>query len=99
MRDNGEARYNRGDRGRELARVTRGVYGREAMRNTLAPTAREALSARVAQHGTLAVAVAIGTTLDTLRAARRGHRLNGGTCTAIAAYLSTEGAPAQRLVA
>lgn len=66
------------------------------MRNTLAPTAREALSARVAQHGTLAVAVAIGTTLDTLRAARRGHRLNGGTCTAIAAYLSTEGAPAQR---
>lgn len=69
------------------------------MRNALAPTAREALSARVAQHGTLAVAVAIGTTLDTLRAARRGHRLNGGTCTAIAAYLSTEGAPAQRRAA
>ena len=69
------------------------------MRNTLTPSACEALTARVAQHGTLAVAVAIGTTLDTLRAARRGHRLNGGTCAAITAYLSTEGAPAQRFAA
>jgi len=55
---------------------------------------REALSARVAQHGTLAVAVALSTTLDTLRAARRGDRLNGPTARAIEAYLSTEGAPA-----
>ena len=70
------------------------MYCRLAMRQTLPIQVREALSARVAQHGTLAVAVAIGTTLDTLRAARRGHRLNGGTCTAIAAYLSTESAPA-----
>ena len=49
------------------------MYGCEAMRNTLPFPVREALTARVAQHGTLAVAVAIGTTLDTLRTVSYTH--------------------------
>ena len=36
----------------------------------------------------VAAAVAIGITPDTLRAARRGRVLNGGTVTAITAYVS-----------
>jgi hypothetical protein len=69
------------------------------MRSPLPHATRELLAARVTTHGTLAVAVALGSTPATLRAARRGHRLNGTTVRAIAAYLSTEGAPAQRLAA
>jgi hypothetical protein len=45
------------------------------------------LNALIAIDGTLATAVAIGITPDTLRSARRRRVLNGGTVTAITAYL------------
>lgn len=62
--------------------------GDDAMRNALAPVLLAALDERIATHGTLAVAVGAGITPDTLRAARRGRVLNGGTVTAITAYVS-----------
>jgi hypothetical protein len=58
------------------------------MRNTLAFPVRVALDAQVATHGTLAVAVGAGITLGTLRGARRGRVLQGGTVAAITAYIS-----------
>jgi hypothetical protein len=57
------------------------------MRTSLAPALVAALDAQIATHGTLAVAVAVGITPDTLRGARRGHRLNGGTVSALTAYV------------
>lgn len=59
-----------------------------AMRNCLASAIIDALDAQVATHGTLAVAVGVGITPDTLRGARRGHLLNGGTVAAITAYVA-----------
>lgn len=58
------------------------------MRSALAFPVKVALDERIATDGTLAAAVAIGITPDTLRAARRGRVLNGGTVTAITAYVS-----------
>jgi len=57
------------------------------MRNCLAPAIIAALDVQVATHGTLAVAVAVGITPDTLRGARRGRVLQGGTVAAITAYV------------
>ena len=69
------------------------------MRNALAPVLLAALDARIATAGTLAAAVAIGITPDTLRAARRGRVLNGGTVTAITAYVSASTHGASELLA
>ena len=58
------------------------------MRNRLTPALVAAIDAQVATHGTLAVAVGAGITLVTLRAARCGRVLNGGTVSALTAYLA-----------
>ena len=67
------------------------------MRKRLTPALVAALDAQVATHGTLAVAVGAGITPDTLRGARRGNLLNGGTVSALAAYVadSAKTVPAQ----
>ena len=69
------------------------------MRAPLEPALRARLCEHLATHGSLAVAVAVGTTPDTLRSARRGDRMNGTTLAALAHYLSTEGEHAQQFAA
>lgn len=70
-----------------------------AMRNAITPVLVAALDAQVATHGTLAVAVAVGITPDTLRGARRGHRLNGGTVSALTAYVASTHPASERRAA
>ena len=70
-----------------------------AMRNAITPVLVAALDVQVATHGTLAVAVAVGITPDTLRGARRGHRLNGGTVSALTAYVASTHPASERRAA
>ena len=59
------------------------------MRNPLDPHENKALRALVDKRGPLAVAVAVGCCLPTLRAALGGSRLSGVTRTAILSALTT----------
>ena len=64
------------------------------MKAALDPHETEALRALVDQCGALAVAVAVGCSLPTLRAALRGATLAGVTRTAILSAITTPGARA-----
>lgn len=64
------------------------------MKAALDPHETEALRALVSQRGPLAVAVAVGCSPPTLRAALRGAVIAGVTRTAILSALTTPGARA-----